>query len=168
MNLKTLILFVISIYSCATFGYLFSKNSSYQVCFVPSEKCDQELSSIIYQAKDSVYVQAYHLTNKKILIALIEAHSKGVGVQVILDKSAAKEGFILKMNGIPVTIDKDRAIAHNKVMIIDRDSVVTGSFNFTESAQRRNVENYIYIKDAALSEKYYDNFQDRLHKSYQY
>lgn len=50
--------------------------------------------------------------------------------------------------GIPLWIDDRVAIAHNKVMIIDNSTVITGSFNFTTSAQKRNAENVLVLRDA--------------------
>ena len=43
---------------------------------------------------------------------------------------------------------------HNKVMVIDQATVITGSFNFTNSAASRNAENYLVLKSADLAEKY--------------
>jgi len=51
-------------------------------------------------------------------------------------------------------IDANHAIAHNKVMIIDGETVLTGSFNFTKAAQEKNAENLLIIRDAALAAQY--------------
>jgi phosphatidylserine/phosphatidylglycerophosphate/cardiolipin synthase-like enzyme len=61
--------------------------------------------------------------------------------------------------GIPVKIDSAHDIAHNKIMIIDGEIVITGSFNFTLSAEDKNAENLIIIRDKALAEKYIKNWQ---------
>ena len=58
-------------------------------------------------------------------------------------------------------VDYKVSIAHNKVMILDLENVVTGSFNFTKGAQKRNAENVIVIHDAGLAQKYYDNWNAR-------
>ena len=60
--------------------------------------------------------------------------------------------------GIPVKIDAAHAIAHNKVMVIDDEMVITGSFNFTKSAEERNAENLLVIKNKALAEQYKENW----------
>ncbi|HTR44450.1 MAG TPA: phospholipase D-like domain-containing protein, partial [Thermodesulfovibrionales bacterium] len=49
--------------------------------------------------------------------------------------------------GIPTYIDAQHAIAHNKVMIIDKETVITGSFNFTKAAEERNAENLLILKN---------------------
>jgi len=48
--------------------------------------------------------------------------------------------------GIPVYIDLKDAIAHNKFMIIDRNTLITGSFNFTKAAEGKNSENLLILK----------------------
>ena len=55
---------------------------------------------------------------------------------------------------IPVLIDAKHAIAHNKVMIIDGKTVITGSFNFTKAAEEQNAESLVIIKDSSLANKY--------------
>ena len=55
-------------------------------------------------------------------------------------------------SGIPVKIDAQHAIAHNKAMIIDGETVITGSFNFTKAAEENNAENLLVIRDRKLAE----------------
>ena len=57
-------------------------------------------------------------------------------------------------------IDSAHAIAHNKVMIIDGETVITGSFNFTKAAEDKNAENLLVIRDKPLAEKYTKNWLD--------
>jgi phosphatidylserine/phosphatidylglycerophosphate/cardiolipin synthase-like enzyme len=61
--------------------------------------------------------------------------------------------------GVPSMIDADHTIAHNKVMIIDGETVLTGSFNFTKAAQEKNAENLLLIRDPALAAQYTANWQ---------
>ena len=56
--------------------------------------------------------------------------------------------------GIPTFIDDRHAIAHNKIIIIDGQTVLTGSFNFTKQAEENNAENLLVIEDTALAKKY--------------
>ena len=124
-----------------------------------TEACVRELNS----ARSSVLVQAYSFTSAPIAKALIDAAKRGVHVEVILDKSNLTDkysaaDFVHNM-GIPTRIDKQHAIAHNKIMIIDGQTVVTGSFNFTKQAETSNGENLLVIHDAGLSAKYTANWQ---------
>jgi phosphatidylserine/phosphatidylglycerophosphate/cardiolipin synthase-like enzyme len=60
---------------------------------------------------------------------------------------------------MPTLIDANHAIAHNKVIIIDGDTVLTGSFNFTKAAQEKNAENLVIIRDAAVAARYTQNWE---------
>jgi phosphatidylserine/phosphatidylglycerophosphate/cardiolipin synthase-like enzyme len=60
----------------------------------------------------------------------------------------------LANQGVPTLIDANHAISHNKVMVIDGELVVTGSFNFTKAAQEKNAENLLVIRDTPLAAQY--------------
>src|SRR5206468_10878650 len=96
-------------------------------------------------------------TSPPIAKALTEAHQRGVKIQVILDKSNRTDRYsaatFTHNYGIPTFIDERHAIAHNKVIIIDGQTVVTGSFNFTKQAEEHNAENLLVIEDSALAGK---------------
>jgi phosphatidylserine/phosphatidylglycerophosphate/cardiolipin synthase-like enzyme len=67
----------------------------------------------------------------------------------------------LAHSGIITMIDAAHAIAHNEVMIIDGETVITGSFNFTKAAEQNNAENLLVIHDdGKLAERYMKNWQD--------
>jgi phosphatidylserine/phosphatidylglycerophosphate/cardiolipin synthase-like enzyme len=84
-------------------------------------------------------------------------------VQVILDTSQRTEKYssadFLANQGVPTMIDANHAISHNKVMVIDGEIVITGSFNFTKAAQEKNAENVLIIRDKALAAQYIQNWQ---------
>ena len=96
---------------------------------------------------------------------------------MIVDKSSARQSTsgsrysaatYLTNAGIPVWVDTKVAIAHNKVMVIDGQRVITGSFNFTAAAQSRNAENLLVIEDPALAAQYRTNWERRRAVSTQY
>jgi phosphatidylserine/phosphatidylglycerophosphate/cardiolipin synthase-like enzyme len=92
---------------------------------------------------------------------------------VILDKSQWTEKYsgatYLANHKIPVLIDDRHAIAHNKVMIIDGNTVITGSFNFTKAAEEKNAENVIVLKDnSALAQRYAQNWRAHAEHSVAY
>ena len=92
------------------------------------------------------------------------AHKKGIKVEVILDKTQKGNQYsaadFFANSGIPTKIDSAQNIAHNKIIIIDGDTVITGSFNFTKSAEEKNAENLLVIRDRKLSEQYTENWQE--------
>ena len=83
-------------------------------------------------------------------------------METILDKSQRRERYtsatFISNVGIPIYIDSKHAIAHNKIMIIDKETVITGSFNFTKAAEEKNAENLLIIKEKDLAKLYIDNW----------
>jgi phosphatidylserine/phosphatidylglycerophosphate/cardiolipin synthase-like enzyme len=110
-------------------------------CYTPGGNCPDLVVNAVGGAKTSILVQAYSFTSAPIAKALLDAHKRGVQVQVILDKSQRTEKYssadFLANQGAPTLIDASHAISHNKVMVIDGETVLTGSFNFTKAARRR-------------------------------
>jgi phosphatidylserine/phosphatidylglycerophosphate/cardiolipin synthase-like enzyme len=140
-----------------------------EVCFTPGGPCTDLLVATLAKAKQQVLVQAYQLTAQPIAQALINAKARGIDVDVILDKSQLHQRSAmtcqLLAHGIPVLIDKKPAIAHNKVMVIDENEVVTGSFNFSDNAQYHNAENLLVIHDKKLAQAYLQNWRQRASQS---
>jgi len=138
-------------------------NTPVSVYFSPHGGGQQAIVDAIGLAKESVHVQAYSFTSASIAKALVDAAKRGVKVEVILDKSQRKETYtgatFLRNEGIPVYIDAAHAIAHNKVMVLDGQTVVTGSFNFTKAAEERNAENLLILRDADLARLYMENWE---------
>jgi phospholipase D len=143
--------------------------SEVNTCFTPPAGCGIVIANLISKAQDSIYVQAYGFTSGEIAKALINAHNRGVKVRVLLDKSniGSKHSKMrdIRKAGIEVSIDKVSGIAHNKVIIIDKQKVITGSFNFTRSADSRNTENVIIINDKSVANEYLQNWLKRKLKS---
>jgi phosphatidylserine/phosphatidylglycerophosphate/cardiolipin synthase-like enzyme len=133
-----------------------------QVFFSPQGGCTEAVVDALNHATNSVFVQAYSFTSAPIAKALTDAHQRKVKVRVILDDSQRTEKYseadFLEHYGIPPLIDAKHAIAHNKIMIIDEGIIITGSFNFTKSAEEKNAENLLVINDPALAQKYVENW----------
>lgn len=142
--------------------------AGWEVYFSPRGGCTEAVVEALGKAKSSVLVQAYSFTSAPIAEALVAAHRRGVNVQVILDKSQRTEKYssatFIYNNGIPCLIDDQHAIAHNKVMVIDGRTVLTGSFNFTKAAEEENAENLLVIQDEDLAARYGRNWE--LHRKH--
>jgi len=136
---------------------------SIEVHFSPHGGCTEAVVKELDAAKSTVLVQAYSFTSAPIAKALVDAQKRGVKVEIILDKSQRTEkyssaDFVLHA-GIPTKIDAEHQIAHNKVMVIDDGTVITGSFNFTKNAEENNAENLLVIRDKTLADKYTANWK---------
>jgi len=70
--------------------------------------------------------------------------------------------------GVTTYIDSKHAIAHNKIIIIDKETVITGSFNFTKAAEEKNAENLLIIRNKKLAEIYIDNWYKHKEHSEKY
>ena len=137
-----------------------------EVCFtLAAQDCGAFAVAAINAARSSLLVQAYNFTEPRIVAAIIAAHRRGVAVAVIVDKITARqrgEGVdAVAVAGIPTFVDRRPRIAHNKVMVIDGVTVLTGSFNWSVSAERFNAENLIALKSPALAAFYAENFARR-------
>ena len=150
-----------------------SSTPSINVFFSPNGGCTDAIVKTLNSAQKSILVQAYSFTSAPIAKALVEAHKRGVDIQVILDKSQRTERYssatFLANEGIPTYIDAVHKIAHNKVMIIDGKTLITGSFNFTKSAEEGNAENLLVISNAPdLAQRYTANWKEHLGHSQPY
>jgi phosphatidylserine/phosphatidylglycerophosphate/cardiolipin synthase-like enzyme len=128
------------------------------VYFTPPANAVAAIIKAIDASEREVLVQAYGFTHNGIAQALVRAHQRGVLVRVLLDKkSASSNRFViglLENAQIEVRQDGKHVIAHNKVMVIDQEVVITGSFNFTNSAATRNAENFLILKSEDLAQQY--------------
>ncbi|MDP3372445.1 MAG: phospholipase D family protein [Candidatus Paracaedibacteraceae bacterium] len=136
------------------------------VCFTPGQACLPLIIQALDHAQKSIHMQAYSLTSKPIANALLRAHQRGVSVTIIADKSQQRERHtqikFLNNAGISVYIDHKPAIAHNKVILIDSETVISGSYNFSNAAENRNAENVLIIKSKEIVALYQRNFKNRL------
>ena len=143
-----------------------------EVCFTPGMDCTGKVVEAISAARRTILVQAYSFTSPAIAQALVQAKKRGVDVRAVLDKSQRTEKYsgadFLVNGGVPVQIDAAHAIAHNKVMVLDGSTVITGSFNFTKAAQERNAENLLVIHDPELAAQYEANWKKHAEHSEPY
>jgi phosphatidylserine/phosphatidylglycerophosphate/cardiolipin synthase-like enzyme len=137
--------------------------AAWSVYFSPHGGAERAVVKAVSEAQKSIFVQAYSFTNAAIAKALLDAHARGVAVELILDRSnrsAHYSAYTFARNaGIATSIDAVHAIAHNKVMIIDGETVITGSFNFTKAAEDANAENLLVLRSPDLAARYLANWK---------
>ena len=146
-----------------------------EVAFTPGDDVPAIIVKRVGEAKKSVRVQAFLFTDRRIANALLAARKRGVEVELIGDKAQHEAGKVkfldaLKRAGASVYLNGNFASSHNKVIIVDgraQDAtVITGSYNFTHSAQAKNAENLVVISgNAALTDRFVDNFEKHLAQS---
>jgi phosphatidylserine/phosphatidylglycerophosphate/cardiolipin synthase-like enzyme len=171
MKFASLLLLVL-LPGCQPFPQSASAPPGWEVYFSPRGGCTEAVVSALDHATNSVIVQAYSFTSAPIAKAVADAHRRRVQVAVILDKSQRTEKYssadFLNNAGVATFIDARHAIAHNKVIVIDGQIVLTGSFNFTKAAEENNAENLLVINDTALAARYTANWKAHLDHSQRY
>lgn len=140
------------------------------VCFTPNGACLPKVIKAISNASSSIFVLGYSFTSQPITKALIAAKNRGLKVRIVLDHSQrsqrsqkySKESVQSLINaGIDLKFDHSVKIAHNKVIIIDNSKVLTGSYNWTYSAEYKNAENIVFIESDPIAKKYTEYFENR-------
>lgn len=158
-----LFLLVTFIFSNLCIADEFKATGTIEVLFSPKGGATEAVVKEIDNARSDILIQAYSFTSAPIAKALVEAKKRGIEVEAVLDKSQRKEKYtsatFISNAGIPTYIDSKHAIAHNKIIIIDKQTLITGSFNFTKAAEERNAENILIIKgNTPLVKRYIENY----------
>jgi len=107
----------------------------------------------------------YAFTNPSLADVLIMTHARGIDVQMKTDylqssgKSQKEQIERLRKEGVPVEVSKLKRTQHNKFAVIDGLLVITGSHNWTLSAENKNVENAVFIQCAAVAEEFEERWK---------
>jgi len=128
--------------------------------FCPEDSCASHIANLINSADSSVYFMSYSFTSEKIAEAIIK--KKGLDIRGIFDaeQSSSKFSQLKRLQGFGINAKKDRNKykMHHKVFIIDNETVATGSFNPTSSADTRNDENMLIIHDKNIAKHFLEEF----------
>ena len=133
------------------------------VCFSATEDCESLLIGLIEKARKSIHIMIYSFTLDELSEALIEAKNRGVDVKVVIEAenafSKGSEYRKLLEGGVDVKLDGNPSLMHHKVMIIDGKIIVTGSYNWSWSAENKNDENLVILESAEAASLYEAEFQ---------
>jgi competence ComEA-like helix-hairpin-helix protein len=133
-----------------------------EVFFAPEEAVELQVLKVLRAASSSIDVMAFSFTDEAMGEALISAAARGVRVRVVIEKIAsdAKGGqlFPLRDAGVEAYADGNKYRLHHKVFLVDAQTVITGSFNFSRGA-RSNNENLLILRSSpALARAYQAEF----------
>jgi phosphatidylserine/phosphatidylglycerophosphate/cardiolipin synthase-like enzyme len=135
-----------------------------EIFYSPKGGCTEAIVNTLHAAKQTIFVQAYSFTSGPIVNALVAAAKRGVKVWLILDRSnltqKSSEADEAAAAGLPVLIDAKHEIAHNKIIIVDGETVITGSFNFSRNAEENNAENLVILRSKDVAARYTANWQE--------
>lgn len=141
---------------------------SVQVGFSPEGSARTLVLNTIHSAQATIDMMAYTFSSTDIVQALVEAEKRGVKVRAVIDyrrnqgKTSKKAVAYAIANGVNIREDNHYNIQHDKMMVIDGETLETGSFNFAASAEFENSENVLVIKgNPQLLARYQDHFNSR-------
>jgi phosphatidylserine/phosphatidylglycerophosphate/cardiolipin synthase-like enzyme len=145
-----------------TLSLFLSSLAKTEVYFSLSDNPQRAIIKKINQAEAFINIAMYIFTDKEIALPLINAQKRGVKVRVYLDKSQIESSYsvsrLLVQRGIKVKISTNNYIMHHKFAIIDNCLLLTGSYNWTFSANKRNDENLMVIDDPEIIEIFQNQF----------
>jgi len=135
-----------------------------EVYFSPDDNTAARLVELINNAERSIYFMVYSFTADDIAAALIEKTQQGVSVAGVLEESQVDSNIgtdfdRLRSAGVIIRLDGNSDKMHHKVMIIDDQIVVTGSYNFSASAEKYNDENTLILHDPVIASQYLREFE---------
>jgi len=134
-----------------------------EVYFSLYDNPQKEITKNINQAEAFINIAMYIFTDKEIALPLVKAQERGVKVRLYLDKDQVdykySQSRFLVQKGIKTRISSNKYIMHNKFAIIDNRILLTGSYNWTFSANHRNDENLMVIDDPELIARYQNQFE---------
>lgn len=138
--------------------------SAIEVYFSPEDGTLEHILEAVNSARESIYFMAYSFTSDELRAALIEQAQAGVEVRGVFDEDQYKsnsgtEFEALAEAGVDVRLDGNTHLMHHKVIIIDGQKVITGSYNFSNNAEYNNDENTLIIHNPDIAGVYINEFQ---------
>jgi cardiolipin hydrolase len=119
--------------------------------FSPGDECPRALRRLLQNARATADICVFTITDDFLAEGVLDAHRRGVAVRIITDNAKAEdlgsdvERF--EAAGIPTRVDQTHYHMHHKFAILDGQTLLTGSYNWTRGAARDNEENLIVTTD---------------------
>jgi phosphatidylserine/phosphatidylglycerophosphate/cardiolipin synthase-like enzyme len=136
-----------------------------QVFFAPEDKVASRLIPLIENARQSIRFMAFSFTHDALGAAVLARAKAGLDVQGIFETRGSETQYSqlppLFCAGVPVRQDGNPATFHHKVFIIDGQTIVTGSYNFSNNADEGNNENALILTNRDLAAQYFQEFERR-------
>lgn len=143
----------------------FTVNSTQlEVYFSPDDGTAAQIIRHIRSARESIHFLAFSFTSDEIAQAMLDKALEGVRVVGVFESSQVQsntggEFDLLHKAGLDVCLDSNPRNMHHKVIIIDGQTVITGSYNFSSNAEKRNDENTLVIHNPAIAGLFMTEFE---------
>lgn len=136
----------------------------FEVYFSPDDQPADRFVELLYGAQESIYFLAFSFTSDEISAALQDRFNADVAVRGVMetDQVRTNEGTeydTFRQLGMIVRLDGNPGDMHHKVIIIDERIVITGSYNFSRSAEERNDENVLIIHSPQVARFFLAEFE---------
>ena len=134
-----------------------------QAYFSPGPNCRIAIEQAMETALSELLICVFTISDDRLSDAIMAAHRSGLTVRVISDNDKMHDRGSdverLSQAGVDVRIDRSPEHMHHKFMVIDGRTVMTGSYNWTRSAETRNEENIIAVDDPQLATRFSEEFE---------
>jgi phosphatidylserine/phosphatidylglycerophosphate/cardiolipin synthase-like enzyme len=131
--------------------------------FCPEDSCGDRIRDVLGKAENSINFLTFSFTHDSIGNKIVVKMHEGVEVKGVFEKRGAGSEYseyrLFEYQEADVRKDNNSAVMHHKVFIIDNETVITGSFNPSINADKRNDENILIIRDKETAEKYLEEFK---------
>ena len=133
------------------------------VYFSPGPDCRMAIEQAMETALDELLICVFTISDDRLSDAIQRAHRNGLTVRVLSDNDKMHDrGNLLERladSGVNVRIDRSPEHMHHKFMVVDGRTVLTGSYNWTRSAETRNEENLVVLDDPVLAGRFAEEFE---------
>ena len=134
-----------------------------QVYFSPGPDCRIAIEQAMETALDELLICVFTISDDRLSDAIQRAHRNGLTVRVLSDNDKMDDRGNdierLAASGVDVRIDRSPEHMHHKFMVVDGQTGLTGSYNWTRSAETRNEENLVVLDDPFLAGRFADEFE---------
>ncbi|MFW5748330.1 MAG: phospholipase D-like domain-containing protein [Chloroflexota bacterium] len=134
-----------------------------RVVFSPDDPVETILAEELSRAQEEIRFMTFSFTLESIGVILLENAAAGIDVEGIFETRASETEFSelprLFCAGLPVYQDGNSETFHHKVFIVDRTTVLTGSFNISNNATTSNDENMVIIRDPDLAAQFIAEYE---------
>lgn len=133
-----------------------------RVYFSPGTDCLNAILNSLEQATERIDICVFTISDNRISRKILKKYKEGIKIRLISDNDKLNDRGSdidnLGLNGVPVKIDRTRHHMHHKFAIIDQIEVITGSYNWTRSAEKYNQENVVVTNENDIVEPYLKEF----------
>jgi phosphatidylserine/phosphatidylglycerophosphate/cardiolipin synthase-like enzyme len=130
--------------------------------FSPDDGVADRILQLLAQARSSIEFMAFAFTSDDLAGAMIDRSRAGVGVRGVFEASqvagGASQYAMLREAGLDVRLDGNEGNLHHKVILLDGETVITGSYNFSRSAEVRNDENVLILHSVEVARAFRAEF----------